>query len=83
MFNVIFCFAMSSRILNINIHKSDEGSFGFSLLGKFAGFPHVIYDVVEDSPAAYCEVRKSCTKTFFPMSRTSSMFFRHSRVING
>lgn len=42
--------------LIVNINKNDEGSFGFSLLGKFAGIPHVIYDVVEDSPAAECEV---------------------------
>lgn len=54
---------MAQQIL-ININKSDEGSFGFSLLGKFAGIPHVIYDVLEDSPAADCEVSKSCTKIF-------------------
>lgn len=51
---------MSSKIVNLS--KSDEGSFGFSLLGKFAGIPHVIYDVLEDSPAAECEVSESCTK---------------------
>lgn len=45
-----------SRQIQINLCKSDEGSFGFSLLGKFAGIPHVIYDVIEDSPAAECEV---------------------------
>lgn len=54
--------AMSAQILNININKSDEGSFGFSLLGKFAGIPHVIYDVVEDSPAADCEVSEVTQK---------------------
>ncbi|CRL06992.1 CLUMA_CG020023, isoform A [Clunio marinus] len=44
-----------SQHLIINLSKSDEGSFGFSLLGKFAGIPHVIYDVIEDSPAAESE----------------------------
>lgn len=51
-----------SKTLIINLSKSDEGSFGFSLLGKFAGIPHVIYDVVENTPAAECEVSESCTK---------------------
>lgn len=47
---------MSAENLTINLSKSEEGSFGFSLLGKFAGIPHVIYDVIEDSPAAESEV---------------------------
>lgn len=46
---------MSNQNLSVVLTK-DEGSFGFSLLGKFAGIPHVIYDVIEDSPAADCEV---------------------------
>lgn len=50
---------MAETTLLINLSKSDEGSFGFSLLGKFAGIPHVIYDVIEDSPAAECEVREN------------------------
>lgn len=63
------------RQIQINLCKSDEGSFGFSLLGKFAGIPHVIYDVIEDSPAAECEV--SCLKKLargdfiFQLSRVS------------
>lgn len=55
---------MSENII-INLSKSDEGSFGFSLLGKFAGIPHVIYDVIEDSPAAESEVSESYTKKSF------------------
>lgn len=59
---------MSYKSLIVNLNKSDEGNFGFSLLGKFAGIPHVIYDVIEDSPAAECEVsavtRKVYTKIF-------------------
>lgn len=51
-----------SQTLIINLSKSDEGSFGFSLLGKFAGIPHVIYDVVENTPAAECEVSESYPK---------------------
>lgn len=45
-----------SKNLSVVLNKSDEGSFGFSLLGKFSGIPHVIYDVIEDSPAAECRV---------------------------
>jgi hypothetical protein len=52
---------MSSEILNINLVKNEEGSFGFSLLGKVVGIPHVIYEVIEDSPAAD-EVSRNCTK---------------------
>jgi hypothetical protein len=62
---------MSSQILEINIQKSDEGSFGFSLLGKFAGIPHVIYDVIEDSPAAYCEVSSKLHKTLLEIFSSS------------
>lgn len=49
---------MAETTLSINLNKSDEGSFGFSLLSanKVAGIPHVIYDVIEDSPAAECMV---------------------------
>lgn len=49
----------SENIKTIELNKSDEGSFGFSLLGKFAGIPHVIYDVIEDSPAAESEVSRN------------------------
>lgn len=47
---------VESTLLLVNLNKSEENGLGFSLLGKFAGIPHVIYDVVEDSPAAECEV---------------------------
>lgn len=56
--------SVMSENLIINLSKSDEGSFGFSLLGKFAGIPHVIYDVIEDSPAAESEVSESYTEKF-------------------
>lgn len=51
----------------MNLCKTDEGNFGFSLLGKFAGIPHVIYDVIEDSPAAESDVSESYTKILFPI----------------
>lgn len=55
--------AMDSRsVFKVELIKSDEGSLGFSLLGKFAGIPHVIYDVIEDSPAADCEVSTKIVK---------------------
>lgn len=54
--------------LTVNLCKSDEGNFGFSLLGKFAGIPHVIYDVIEDSPAAESDVSESYTqKKYFQL----------------
>lgn len=61
---------MSSEQILINLNRNDEGSFGFSLLGKFKDIPHVIYDVIEDSPAAECEVsqklhKKICSSIFF------------------
>lgn len=57
---------MTSGIKNlkINLNKDDQGSFGFSLLGKFEGIPHVIYDVISDSPAADEKVSYSMQKNF-------------------
>jgi hypothetical protein len=55
----------SSEILHVNLSKNEEGSFGFSLLGKVVGIPHVIYSVIEDTPAADEVSRKLCKKTFF------------------
>lgn len=39
--------------LKVVLKKSENLSFGFSLLGT-AGLPHVIYDIMENSPAADC-----------------------------
>lgn len=38
------------------LRKSEDATFGFSLLrtDSVIGFPHVIYDIVENSPAAEC-----------------------------
>lgn len=76
---------MSEETLIINLSKSDEGSFGFSLLGKFAGIPHVIYDVIENTPAAECEVSESYTKNIFPIfliGQSKFIVFRYIRLIN-
>lgn len=35
----------------VTLARGDSMGFGFSLLGT-AGLPHVIYDIVENSPAA-------------------------------
>lgn len=35
----------------VTLNRGDSSGFGFSLLGT-AGLPHVIYDIVENSPAA-------------------------------
>lgn len=40
--------------LKVVLKKSENLSFGFSLLGTAAGLPHVIYDIMENSPAAEC-----------------------------
>lgn len=70
-----------SREISIKINKSDEGSFGFSLLGKFSGIPHVIYDVIEDSPAAECRVSNKNIKKIVKWKKiayifvTGSLFF--------
>ncbi|XP_034937537.1 PH and SEC7 domain-containing protein isoform X2 [Chelonus insularis] len=37
--------------LMVTLNRTDTGGFGFSILGT-AGLPHVIYDIVENSPAA-------------------------------
>ncbi|CAG5088308.1 Similar to Efa6: PH and SEC7 domain-containing protein (Drosophila melanogaster) [Cotesia congregata] len=41
---------MAEELL-VTLCRSDTAGFGFSLLGT-AGLPHVIYDIVENSPAA-------------------------------
>ncbi|XP_065355165.1 PH and SEC7 domain-containing protein isoform X3 [Calliphora vicina] len=47
---------MSTEELKVVLRRSSEYSgFGFSLLGT-TGPPHVIYDIVENSPAADCGV---------------------------
>lgn len=41
--------------LKVVLNRSEDASFGFSLLGT-SGLPHVIYDIIENSPAAECGV---------------------------
>lgn len=41
---------MAEELL-VTLNRSESTGFGFSLLGT-AGLPHVIYDIVENSPAA-------------------------------
>ncbi|XP_058820112.1 PH and SEC7 domain-containing protein isoform X2 [Topomyia yanbarensis] len=44
---------MAEEELMVVLRKSEDATFGFSLL-RTEGFPHVIYDIVENSPAAEC-----------------------------
>ncbi|XP_055534343.1 PH and SEC7 domain-containing protein isoform X2 [Wyeomyia smithii] len=44
---------MAEEELMVVLRKSEDATFGFSLL-RTDGFPHVIYDIVENSPAAEC-----------------------------
>lgn len=37
--------------LSVVLNRRDSNGFGFSVLGK-PGFPPVIYDIIENSPAA-------------------------------
>lgn len=41
---------MAEELL-VTLNRSDSTGFGISLL-RTAGLPHVIYDIVENSPAA-------------------------------
>ncbi|XP_046740629.1 PH and SEC7 domain-containing protein isoform X6 [Diprion similis] len=41
---------MAEELL-VTLNRSDTSGFGFSLLGT-AGLPHIVYDIVENSPAA-------------------------------
>ncbi|KAL9695706.1 hypothetical protein quinque_014991 [Culex quinquefasciatus] len=44
---------MAEEELMVVLRKSEDATFGFSLL-RTEVFPHVIYDIVENSPAAEC-----------------------------
>lgn len=48
--------AAGEEELMVVLRKSEDATFGFSLLrtDSLIGFPHVIYDIVENSPAAEC-----------------------------
>lgn len=41
---------MAEKVMVV-LKRSENSGFGFSLLGT-TGLPHVIYDIVENSPAA-------------------------------
>ncbi|XP_062537193.1 PH and SEC7 domain-containing protein isoform X2 [Armigeres subalbatus] len=47
---------MAEEELMVVLRKSEDATFGFSLLrtDSLIGFTHVIYDIVENSPAAEC-----------------------------
>lgn len=45
--------AIMAEELKVVLKRSEDSSFGFSLLGT-SGLPHVIYDIIENSPAAEC-----------------------------
>lgn len=65
------------RYLEINLTKDVDVGLGFSLLGKFAGIEphsHIIFDVIEDSPAANEVSRKILLHCFFFFGRHSSFF---------
>lgn len=70
--------------LKVVLKRSEDSSFGFSLLGT-AGLPHVIYDIMENSPAAECGVVSQYAHSFKhptkkrPQSYTpSTIFFSNS-----
>lgn len=44
---------MAEEVLVV-LRRSENYGFGFSLLGQ-PGLPPIIYDIIEDSPAAQCK----------------------------
>lgn len=68
--------------LKVVLKKSENLSFGFSLLGT-AGLPHVIYDICENSPAAECgEVSQFSPKTYIKNLESSSFINDHLKFIH-
>ncbi|KAK1135582.1 hypothetical protein K0M31_000171 [Melipona bicolor] len=55
--------------LVVTLNRGDSSGFGFSLLGT-AGLPHVIYDIIENSPAAKSGKAAHALKRF-PVSGSS------------
>lgn len=47
---------MDDEFVRVVLAKTESFGYGFSLLGV-SGLPHVIYDIVENSPAECEEVR--------------------------
>lgn len=63
--------------LKVVLRKSENFTYGFSLLGT-AGLPHVIYDILENSPAAECgEVRVQCNYIYMYMNCNLAHGTRH------
>lgn len=50
--------------LKVVLRRSENSGFGFSLLGT-TGPPHVIYDIIENSPAADCGAVSENKGAFF------------------
>lgn len=60
--------------LKVVLKRSEDSSFGFSLLGT-SGLPHVIYDIIENSPAAECGVvREETSKREIDVYKVVWMF---------
>lgn len=57
---------MAEEELMVVLRKSEDATFGFSLL-RTDGFPHVIYDIVENSPAAECGEVSGRVDVFFSL----------------
>jgi hypothetical protein len=64
-------------VFNINLKKSENFGYGFSLLGigiTGIGSPHVIYEIISDSPAAEEKVGSKKTATF-SLDQFNTIFF--------
>lgn len=55
--SIAFVFVMEDELLRVVLEKNEHFGYGFSVLGV-SGLPHVIYDILEDSPAQCEEVRR-------------------------
>lgn len=72
---------MTTEELKVVLRRSEHSGFGFSLLGT-SGPPHVIYDIVENSPAADCgAVSLHLTHTLTQYTLRNTAIEQHSSIV--
>lgn len=72
---------MTTEELKVVLRRSEHSGFGFSLLGT-SGPPHVIYDIVENSPAADCgAVSLHLTHTLTQYTFRNTAIEQHSSIV--
>lgn len=76
---------MTTEELKVVLRRSEHSGFGFSLLGT-SGPPHVIYDIVENSPAADCgavslQLTHTLTHTRTQYTLRNTAIEQHSSIV--